>query len=178
MVAKWLYQQKRERAHLALRRGRLAALETCLLVHIIHVFGDAALPGVTRWIEVYWDGMCHTRNPPFPLFQWCMCHFRHSLFQQGWLAAGQWDPSGDWVAPPCLGVQSNSAIPLQIPVDNFFPRHDGTWCSQQHSTMLIHGENQGNDCFQWLSYLYGVWCLSRGPQSGIWGNRSVNWLIN
>ena len=59
---------------------------------------------------------------------------------------------------------------LQIPVDSFFPWHDGTWCSQQHGT-LIHWESQGDGYFLRLPYLYGIGWYSRVPSltSGITG---------
>lgn len=62
------------------------------------------------------------------------------------------------------------AISLQIPVDNVFPRQDGTWCSQQHSRS-IHSESQGNGCLPGLPHLTSVWRLRRHPYPGICGNR-------
>lgn len=66
-------------------------------------------------------------------------------------------------------------VPQQIPVDNTFPRCDGIWCSQQHST-LIHSESQDSGCFPRFPYLYGIRYLGRVPQSDIRGNR-LYWVV-
>lgn len=74
-------------------------------------------------------------------YSWILFVFIYSPHPAVWSDSSQWD------------------IPLQIPVDNFFPGYDKFWCSQQHS-ILIHGENGGNDS---LPYFYSIGYLGRGP---------------
>lgn len=92
--------------------------------------------------------ICQSRIPTF--FPSSVVHVSF------WLAARQQDPSGNWLVPPHRGIQSNPfilrAIPLQILVDNVFPRHLGAWCSQQHS-ILILGEDLGNGHFHTFTFL-------------------------
>lgn len=74
-------------------------------------------------------------------YSWILFVFIYSPHPAVWSNSSQWD------------------IPLQIPVDNFFPGYDKFWCPQQHS-ILIHGENGGNDSFP---YFYSIGYLGRGP---------------
>ena len=53
-------------------------------------------------------------------------------------------------------------IPLQISVDNTFPRYDGTFMSQQHST-LIYGKSQGNGRFLQFPCVYDIGVLAGVP---------------
>lgn len=96
----------------------------------------------------------------------CTCSTRYSTFQQVWLAAGRQNPSGDWIVSPLPGVKSNLPILagcyIAISIDDNFPRCDGAWSSQQHST-LIHGDIWGNGWLSWLLYLCSIRCLGRGP---------------
>lgn len=47
-----------------------------------------------------------------------------------------------WKLHPYTGVQGKSRIPvgspMQIPLDNTFPRYDGAWYSQKHNMLIYH----------------------------------------
>ena len=105
--------------------------------------------------------------PSSLLFQQRMFHSRYSAFQEVQLAPGQWDPMETEQFPLTQGYEvthpSWQNVPLQILVDNSFPRHNGALCSQQHST-LIHSKSEDNGFLLRLPYLYSIGCLVGIPR--------------
>lgn len=99
-AAKQSYQWGIERAHLVLRRVRVAALGSrpgCAYLTCCQGMQHSQAWGCG-------SGMASARpGPTFFVFQCCVLHSRYNIFQQ--------EPGGDWILPLHPWVWSNSCIP-------------------------------------------------------------------
>lgn len=144
--AKWKCRWRIENTHLALKRERLAALGSWSGVHTIHVnwASSTVIPEEMDW---GWDmpDQDTCLLPSFNTVTVTVLQMRcistspacsRTIGSQCRLKSSTSPRCGK--APP---YSSQWGLPLQIPVNNAFPRWDGTWCSQECS-MLIQGESQ------------------------------------
>lgn len=107
----------------------------------------------------------------------CIVHFNKSSLQmdKGIPVEIEWLPLTQVYSVSHLSWWN---VLLQIPVDNAFPRCDGSWCSQWHST-LFHGESQGNGCLLQLPYLYiPSWCWVSPQGSLFWYMEQQGLLVD
>lgn len=63
-------------------------------------------------------GITARPGPPPSLFHVFGFHFKYKVLQPVQPEVRQWDPSGDCVLPPHLGVQNNSPVPAGRPFAN------------------------------------------------------------
>lgn len=133
MVAKWTYQWKTERAHLLLKRGRLAALGTwpdC-------AYHTCGWRGSTVRCEMDWARGITDQDPHhLPSFNG-VCSIPIQYISTGPVFSITTESQWRLRVLTHPGAPGNSPIPwdipLQISVGNGFPKCAQAWCSQQHS---------------------------------------------